>query len=300
MKKFSHVHRKQLFYWLGHHIDYPTPDSKRITLDDASRGKYIESLKRALTQGLWLKTPGTPDRLGNVPKGSHFEVSRPITCFTEWQVNESEPHTTRYGRLGLGFPRDFVFKRGGHPVVYVKGIHSGDQYTKNLLTLRDFLNDSRLSKTFDPDEIELHRRRLDYITHFAKWARKPPAPRLFPWRRSAKTPAKKSRPSLGAAGFIEEANFNRRFGAPQELLEEREWRIVHHSSFKKYFEKPGKEKPAPDFYIPFQTGHELFTVVLPDNKTVNMVMNDKFFIRKFYPADAPHVTVLSLDDVNTF
>jgi hypothetical protein len=298
MKKFNQVHRKQLYYWLGYHIDYPTPDSKQVKLDDAVRSKYVDALKRSLTQGLWVKTPGTPDRLGNVPGGTHFQVHRPIACFTEWQVNESLAHTTRYGRMGLGFPRDFVFKRGGHPIVYVKGIHSGDQYTKNMITLRDFLKDSRLEELFDADELEGHQRRLDYITHFAKWARRPPAPKVVIGRKSTKASVKRNAAARATAAA--EAKFIRRFGTLQEYLEEREWRIVYHSTFKKYFVKPGREKPAPDYYIPFKTGHELFTVVLPDNRTVNMVMNTKFFVERLFPADAPHVTVLSLEDVNTF
>ena len=298
MNKFNQVHLKQLFYWLGYHIDYPTPDSKQVELDDACRKKYVESLKRALTQGLWIKKPNTPDRLGNVTLGNHFEVNRPIACFTEWQVNESLAHTTRYGRMGLGFPRDFVFKRGGHPVVYVKGIHNGDQYTKNLLNLRDFLKDSRLEGVIGGDELKEYQRRLDYITHFAKWAKRPPAPKL-----KIRVKSKKSAPPKTAslrAAADEEARFVRRFGVLQEYLEEREWRIVYHSTYKEFFVKPGREKPAPDYYIPFKAGHELFTVVLPDNRTVNMVMNNKFFVQKLYPADAPHVTVLSLEDVNTF
>ena len=298
MRKFNQVHKKQLFYWLGYHIDYPTPDSKQVKLEDSSRKKYVEALKRSLTQGLWIKKPNTPDYLGNVPVGTQFQVSRPIACFTEWQVNESIAHTTRYGRMGLGFPRDFVFKRGGHPVVYVKGIHSGDQYTKNLLTLRDFLKDSRLEGIIDVDELEDHQRRLDYITHYAKWARRPPPAKAISDRKATKSAIKKAA-SLRAAAKAE-ALFVRQFGALQEYLEEREWRIVYHSTFKKYFVKPGRERPAPDYYIPFKTGHELFTLVLPDNRTVNMVMNNKYFAQKLYPADAPHVTVLSLDDVNTY
>src|SRR5271170_2782314 len=111
MKRFKHVHRKQLFHWIGHHIDHPTPDSHQITLDDTAPTKYIIALKGAILNGLWVKTPQVPDRLGNVPNGAYFEINRPMACFTEWLAGESLPRTTRYGRLGSGFPRDFVLKR---------------------------------------------------------------------------------------------------------------------------------------------------------------------------------------------
>ena len=41
MKRYNNVHRKQLFHWIGHHIDHPTPDSQQIKLDDTARKKYM-------------------------------------------------------------------------------------------------------------------------------------------------------------------------------------------------------------------------------------------------------------------
>ncbi|MCX6036525.1 MAG: hypothetical protein NTW99_01270, partial [Chloroflexi bacterium] len=64
--------------------------------------------------------------------------------------------------------------------------------------------------------------------------------------------------------------------------------------------KKGGGPDQPEFFLPFEPGRELFTVVLPDNHTVNMALNDSFIRKKLYPADAPHVTVLSLQDIGTF
>ncbi len=47
-------------------------------------------------------------------------------------------------------------------------------------------------------------------------------------------------------------------------------------------------------------GVELYTVALPDNRTVNLVMGNKFFLREFFGSGRPHVTVISLQDVGTF
>ena len=256
----------------------------------------MDALKSAITNGLWCKTPRVPDRLGDKTTAKHFEVSRPITCFTEWPLVESRPHTTRYGRLGLGFPRRFVFDRGGHPVIYVKGILSGDQYTKNFLTLKEFLADDRLADIFGENQIKDHQKRLDYVTHFAKWSCMPRSKAPKGTTKTSSSPRK----SVMLVSGVDEKNFERRYGKRQELLEEREWRVVFHPTFKRYFQKPISGRNKPDYYMPFDVGDDLFTVVLPDNRTMNMVMNNKFFVEKFYPKDGLHTTILSLDDIDTF
>jgi hypothetical protein len=45
-------------------------------------------------------------------------VSR--VCFTEIKLSVARKHSQRYGSLGLGVDRDFVLKRYGNPVFYVK------------------------------------------------------------------------------------------------------------------------------------------------------------------------------------
>ena len=101
-------------------------------------------------------------------------------------------------------------------------------------------------------------------------------------------------------GRVDQVAYERRYGKRLELLEEREWRIVYHSTFKKYFTKPAPGPNRPDYFMPFTVGDDLFTVVLPDNKTLNLVMNDRFFVEKFYPEEGLHTTVLSLEDIGTF
>jgi hypothetical protein len=115
MKRYNDIHKKQVFHWIGHHIENSNSTARIVRFDDSARQKYIDALRGAITHGLWVKKPRDPDCLGNVASGRHFEVSRPIACFTEWLADESLSHTTRYGRLGLGFPRRYVFDRGGHP-----------------------------------------------------------------------------------------------------------------------------------------------------------------------------------------
>lgn len=40
-------------------------------------------------------------------------------CFTEIRLSQAEAHAERYGKLGIGFARDFIMKKGGRPVIYI-------------------------------------------------------------------------------------------------------------------------------------------------------------------------------------
>jgi hypothetical protein len=94
--------------------------------------------------------------------------------------------------------------------------------------------------------------------------------------------------------------FLRSFGSTLHYLEEREWRIVYDRSLEEFFtEGPGAPK-GPQYYLPVKPGRELFTVVLPDNHTVSMAMQDREIRDAMFPKDDPHVTVLSLQDIGTF
>ena len=73
-------------------------------------------LHNSLTNGLWMTRPS--ERI-NTSVGS-FTQELPAVCFTEWSLDRSLPHTTRYGRLGLGFPKRVVLLKGGQPVSYFK------------------------------------------------------------------------------------------------------------------------------------------------------------------------------------
>jgi hypothetical protein len=61
--------------------------------------------------------------------------------------------------------------------------------------------------------------------------------------------------------------FKRKFGMPLQFVEEREWRIVHHSANRHFVQGPG----VPDFYLPYLPGEELFTLVLPDNRPIREI-----------------------------
>jgi hypothetical protein len=113
---------------------------------------------------------------------------------------------------------------------------------------------------------------------------------------------KRKRPVAAAEAQM----FKRKFGMPLQFVEEREWRIVHHPANKHFVKGPG----APDYYLPYLPGEELFTLVLPDNKVVSKVLQMDWFTErlftpwKHYPElenrRVPPVTLLSHSDIGTF
>jgi hypothetical protein len=293
MPRYNNVHKQQLFHWIGAHIDFPDaahPGRRIPVLEDRHREAYLESLTGALRDGLWVKRPRVPDHLGD---GSVVKVTRPITCFTEWSLDESLPHTTRYGRLGLGFSKRFVSGRGGQPVTYVRDMRRGDPYTGALVgLLRAFRTGAVRGRN-----VAALTAQLEYLSHFAKRNRvaaKKREPR--PERPVRKTAAGMKAPDGPAAAV---KRFARRYGSTLQYLEEREWRIVHDASLGAHFIS-GPASGVPDFFLPFVSGEELFTVVLPDNRTVNMALHSAPLRRRIFPRDTPHVTILSLEDIGTF
>jgi hypothetical protein len=102
--------------------------------------------------------------------------------------------------------------------------------------------------------------------------------------------------------------FKRKFGLPLQFVEEREWRIVYHPSARGFVKGP--LSGTPDFYLPYIPGEELFTLVLPDNKTVCQLLQSDWFTERLftpwlhYPGlsgrRVPPVTLLAHSDIGTF
>jgi len=114
------IHSGFLIHWTGKDIDdeydkqwYESDKSK--TNKDIT-GKYIKRLHEILEYGLWmteensetLRFDSTSISIPNTPK----------TCFTELKLSESRKHARRYGRLGIGVKRPFLFERMGRPLIY--------------------------------------------------------------------------------------------------------------------------------------------------------------------------------------
>lgn len=94
--------------WHERHASTTNPEATK---------EYLIRLKSILKYGLWM----TFDRNDQYIKNNYASFSRPPvarTCFTELKLSEARNHACRFGRLGVGFKRFFLFDRLGAPVLY--------------------------------------------------------------------------------------------------------------------------------------------------------------------------------------
>lgn len=85
------------------------------------------------------------------------------------------------------------------------------------------------------------------------------------------------------------------------FLEEREWRIIEPVVRGGRPALPLKEglENRPKLFLPYEPGRDLFTVVLPDNETVALALENSAVRRAVAQPGSPHITVLSLEDIGT-
>jgi hypothetical protein len=301
------IHRQQLFYWMGRSID--VANGKRKLLRDELVTEVLRQLRGSLQHGLWVKRPRVPESFEL--RGQTFALDLPITCFTEWSLGDSLPHTAEYGRIGLGFPKRWVIERGGQSVTYFRHNARG-YFLPTIFNLLQALADVDANGQWQAKHDGARFAALKYLLHFAKMIRLK-APKPAPATEKAiVAPVRhgpKRKPSKAAA---EAQMFKRKFGMPLEFVEEREWRIVHHAGNKHFQPGPrsGPRRGLPDHYLPYLPGEELFTLVLPDNKVVSKVLQTDWFTErlftpwKVYPElkhrRVPPVTVLAHSDIGTF
>jgi len=113
--KMTIIHTKFLIHWTGKKFHIPTDP-----LNDELRDNYVEALINILENGFKMEK-GKEEILDLDGKLLETFISR--VCFTEIKLSLARKHAQRYGLLGLGVDRDFVLKRYGNPVFYMK---SGD------------------------------------------------------------------------------------------------------------------------------------------------------------------------------
>lgn len=160
----SVVHSDFLIHWTGKDID--RKHDKDWYTDRSSKTNervtelYACRLKDILTYGLW--TTGSDEDPFQVNSKSITIPSAPHCCFTELKLSESRRHAHRYGRLGIGVKRGFLFERFGRPMAYF-GFRATNHRDKFLEACEADLKDKTLLNFFKPMNLR-EPARLDY--HF--------------------------------------------------------------------------------------------------------------------------------------
>lgn len=259
-----HIHRRQLFHWIGRHIKQDRLSGRNM------RNSYVEALRNSLRDGLWLQAI-TDEEI--VLSGLSYPLRRRMVCLTENRLSESRIHAHRFGGLGLGFSKKFILSAGGKPVDYTQQ-KRGDLYTRSMLRC---LSDG--SADLQPD--------LDYIAHFLKplSARRGQGARRRPASSSV---SNRPAPTPGQP--------RRQFGPRMLHQAENEWRVVEHKRLLKRNSVSFSEGPEGRLHMAFEPGPDLFTVVFPDRQTQEIAMADKFIGTRLSGA-RPHISIYHLDEL---
>ena len=146
------IHSDFLVHWTGKDLDakydpeWGTCGKSVIDKESSLSRAYIGRLHNILKYGLWL----TEELESLQVEGNEIEVpSTPKLCFTELKLSESRTHARRYGRLGIGVKRPYLFDRFGRPLAYF-GYHVQIQNDPFLKACVNDLKDKRLLNFFKP------------------------------------------------------------------------------------------------------------------------------------------------------
>ncbi len=119
------IHSDFLIHWTGKDIDdeydekWYESDKSKTNKNCNVTEKYIKRLHNILKFGLWMNKKTDSETIK--VNGQKFEkplVAR--TCFTELKLSEARQHAKKFGRLGIGVKRYYLFDRLGSPMKYVQ------------------------------------------------------------------------------------------------------------------------------------------------------------------------------------
>jgi len=146
------VHSDFLIYWTGKRdideyerkIDkYDWRYDTSSKTNENTTKLYLERLTNILKHGLWMCRSQNSEEIC-INKKSYTKPSVARVCFTELRLSEVRKHAAKFGRLGIGFKRYFVFERMGSPLMYVQ------ENTNNLFfpPFTDFFSEEREMLSF--------------------------------------------------------------------------------------------------------------------------------------------------------
>lgn len=140
-RNYKPAHSNLLIHWTGFDIDCKSDEweSKPSSeTNEKDRKLYLDRLIGILKFGLWM-TKNEEDKFLKFGEDTNGEnkIERPWaarTCFTELKLSEVRNHASRYGRLGIGFKRPFLFKRLGSPMVYYQSFYENNWFLPPFLS----------------------------------------------------------------------------------------------------------------------------------------------------------------------
>lgn len=147
------VHSDFLVHWTGKDLDkdydpeWHKSDKSKTDGNDPLNQAYLKRLHDILKYGLWLTEED--QFLPPVGEGRIDIPSIPKTCFTELKLSQSRTHAERYGRLGIGVKRPYLFSRFGRPLAYY-GFRTTSSNDPFLSACTRELQDKRLLSFFKP------------------------------------------------------------------------------------------------------------------------------------------------------
>jgi len=115
------IHSDFLIHWTGYDIDEKYDpgwwNRKETKINKSVIAPYLKRLKYILKYGLWM------NRETDIIEFKNRRIKIPVVarrCFTELKLSETWMHAQKFGRLGIGFKRMFVFNRMGFPMIYFR------------------------------------------------------------------------------------------------------------------------------------------------------------------------------------
>jgi hypothetical protein len=145
------VHSDFLVHWTGWDLDCEYDPNwhccDKSSASDPLCEEYVARLRSTLQFGLWLTERSDPPF-----RSGDQEICIPTipkVCFTELKLSESRHHARRYGRLGIGVKRPYLFDRLGRPLAYF-GYATAKNNDAFLRACASDLTDQRLLNFFKP------------------------------------------------------------------------------------------------------------------------------------------------------
>jgi len=127
--------------------------------------KYVALIKSIYSKGLLFSLPKNEDVVHGA-LGTLSKIPRiPVICYTELRLSDVGKHTDRYGKMGIGFGRDWLMHdRGANPVFYVQNSGQGVVSTNlaNIISKLDKIDGLKMFLSFVKPMSEYHEPSLTY------------------------------------------------------------------------------------------------------------------------------------------